>query len=220
MLFASCEIECPIDLKPPYIVLSTSDRDILFLLQKNYLEVIVSLKTISVVCVLIVSLTMVSCKKKEEQPIPTAPAHTQQIIPAVPMGIPTMPSGNPHGDMKPKTEKKIIVPDSVKNKWSKVKIAFEDKKAKKVNEHIIGIGADFAVPNTKFKIVVGEFLPDFRMDGSVITSASAELNNPAVRVEVFEDGKSIFKGWLYSKFPDVHPFEHEQYGILFKEVLK
>lgn len=177
------------------------------------------LKIISVVFVSIVSLTMFSCKKKEEQPIPTA-AHTQQFVPAVPMGTPTMPSGAPHGDMKPKTEKKVVVPDSVKNKWSKVKIAFEDKKAKKVNEHTIGIGADFAVPNTKFKVVVGEFLPDFRMDESVITSASAELNNPAVRVEVFEDGKSIFKGWLYSKFPAVHPFEHEKYGILFKEALK
>jgi hypothetical protein len=175
----------------------------------------VSLKKTSLVFVLIASLTVVSCKNKEEKPTPPVPPVQTQH------GIPAMPSGAPHGgDMKSKTEKKVVVPDSVKGKWSKVKIAFEDKKAKKSDDHTIAIGSEFTLPNTKLKVAVGEFLPDFRMNESEITSASAELNNPAVRVEVFEDGKSIFKGWLYSKFPSVHPFEHEKYGILFREALK
>jgi hypothetical protein len=84
----------------------------------------------------------------------------------------------------------------------------------------VNIGSEFKVPNTNLRIVVGEFLPDFRMDDATITSASDMPNNPAVRVEVFENGKSIFKGWLYSKFPTIHPFEHEKYGLTLKEGIK
>jgi hypothetical protein len=67
---------------------------------------------------------------------------------------------------------------------------------------------------------VNEFLPDFIMDGLTITSKSEETNNPAVSVVVTEGGNEIFTGWLYSKFPAIHPFQHDQYGITLKEPIK
>jgi hypothetical protein len=41
-----------------------------------------------------------------------------------------------------------------------------------------------------------------------------------VRIIVFEGEEEIFKGWLYSKFPAIHPFQHERYGLLLKEGVK
>lgn len=164
---------------------------------------------------LALSMVMVSCKKKEEQPVPKTPM--QQAPISTPMQQPLM---SPHGTAGPKAEKKILVPDSVKAKWSKVKLTIEDKASKKSNEYTVNVGSEFKVPNTNLRIVVGEFLPDFRMDETTITSASDMPNNPAVRVEVFENGKTVFKGWLYSKFPTIHPFEHEKYGLTLKEGIK
>ena len=166
---------------------------------------------------LVLSMIIMGCKKKEEQPVPKAPAQSPT---SMPMQDPMQKPMPPHGDMGPKIEKKIMVPESVKKAWSKVKFILEDKASKKSSEFTVNTGSEFKIPNTNLKIVVGEFLPDFRMDESVITSASDAPNNPAVRVEVFENGKSIFKGWLYSKFPTIHPFEHAKYGLALKEGIK
>jgi hypothetical protein len=188
------------------------------------------------VCLLSVAILGLGCKKKEEQAIPRAP-----VTPQAPEQTPQTPGqppqamqqpaqqpqaqkqpgqAAPHGTMAPKTEKSVVVPDDVKKKWNKVKLVLEDKNTKKTTEYAIKLGSDFEFPGTDLKVSVGEFLPDFRMDEGSITSASSEPNNPAVRVEVFEKGKSVFKGWLYVKFPAVHPFEHQRYNITFKEAVK
>lgn len=155
-----------------------------------------------------VTMVATGCKKKEEKPVPQAPAPAMEA------------PGAPAPDVMVPKETTLVVPETVKGKWSKVKLVVQDKVAKKTNEYLVNIGSEFSIPDTKLKIVVAEFLPDFRMDGATITSASNEPNNPAVKVEIFENGKSIFKGWLYAKFPAIHPFEHEKYGIVLKEGVK
>jgi hypothetical protein len=126
----------------------------------------------------------------------------------------------PHGDMGKKEQKPVQVPEDIKKSWGKVKLVFTDKVAKKSKEYTVDLGSELVIPGTDLKVAVGEFLPDFKIMGSTITSGSNEPNNPGVRVEVFEKGKSIFKGWLYSKFPDMHPFEHEKYGLNLKEGIR
>lgn len=168
-----------------------------------------------------------SCQKKEEtQPIPKVPI--QQTNPSSDATsqtkdsqIPKMsdnPMMNPHGNIK-KTEKKIEVPDNVKKKWSKAVIVVEDRKNNKKSEHTINIGSELKIAGSRLTLKTGEFIPDFKMTESTITTASAELNNPALRVEINEDNNLIFKGWLYQKFPEVHPFEHEQFSIRLKQVM-
>ncbi|MFZ5996107.1 MAG: DUF2155 domain-containing protein [Nitrospirota bacterium] len=183
------------------------------------------MKRISTILVtgLALSMIMTGCKKKEEQITPTAPMpQSPMVMPQAPMqgpaGAPAPMA--PHGNAGPKVEKKIIVPNEVKGKWSKVKLVLEDKTTKKSDEYTVKIGSDFELPNTNLKVKVGEFLPDFRMDGTTLTSGSANPNNPAVRVEVFEGGKSVFKGWLFAKFPTMHPFEHPKYALTLKEGVK
>jgi hypothetical protein len=93
----------------------------------------------------------------------------------------------------------------------------QDKATGKSTEASINVGGSYTVPGSSLKIEVEEFLPDFKMEGTVITSSSNEPNNPAARVKVFDGGKEIFKGWLYSKFPAIHPFQHEKYALTLKE---
>jgi len=179
------------------------------------------------------------CKKGGEQPATSMPP---QQMPAAPMGqmppqqmppqqMPAAPMGQmplqapmpPHGDatsMAPKVARTVVVPEEVKGKWSKVVLDVVNKGTNKSGEYTVKLKSEFKIPNTDLKIMIGDFLPDFRMNGNVLTSASDQPNNPAVKVEVFEGGESIFKGWLYAKYPTMHPFEHPTYAITLKEGIK
>ena len=166
-----------------------------------------------------------ACKKKEpEPPVPKAPG---QMAPGPIMQGPISPEAQqtvPGSGMPVQgAEKQVVVPESVKGKWSAVKIIVEDKVAKKTQEYKINLNSDFKIPNSNLKFYVGEFLPDFKMDGLALTSASNQPNNPAVGIRVLEGNTQIFPtigkkwGWLFSKMPTVHPLDHEKYNLILKE---
>ncbi len=193
-----------------------------------------------------------ACKKKEEQPplsqtqVPTMPPGQMQQG-QMPQGqmppgqmpqtqIPTMPPGQmPQGQMPggqgmmpmmPQGQTHIIVPPSVKGKWSGAVIVVTDKMANTKQEYTVKLNSDFNIPNSNLKIHVGDFLPDFRMNGLDLTSASNQPMNPALSIRVYENNKQIFPGqgrqwgWLFAKVPTVHAFEHQKYGITLKEGVK
>ncbi|MBF0327665.1 MAG: DUF2155 domain-containing protein [Nitrospirae bacterium] len=186
------------------------------------------LKKVLVAGMIVAMVAAVGCKKKEEAPAPQQGA--QQQLPGGHPPMPGAPGGQqmqggqpgmaqPGGAPMPKAGTlKVVVPDSVKGKWSAVKLIVEDKASKKRQEYSVNLNSDFKVPNTNLNISVGDFMPDFRM-ADTITSASNQLNNPAVYVKVTENNAEIFKGWLYSKFPTIHPFEHPKFGISLKEAV-
>jgi hypothetical protein len=146
--------------------------------------------------------TVAGCKKKEEKP-------------QLPPGHPSTEGGMPQTGMPdmPKVDRKVIVPAEVKAKWKAVKLNIEDKTAKNTKEYTVAVGSELAVPNTKMKIKVLAFLPDFRMGEKDITSASDKPNNPAAQVSIAEPGKEDQKIWLYSMHPGIHPFAHERVAI-------
>jgi len=146
--------------------------------------------------------TVAGCKKKEEKP-------------QLPPGHPSTEGGMPQTGMPdmPKVDRKVIVPAEVKAKWKAVKLNIEDKTTKSTKEYTVAVGSDLAVPNTKMKIKVLAFLPDFRMGEKDITSASDKPNNPAAQVSVSEPGKEEQKIWLYSMHPGIHPFAHERIAL-------
>ncbi len=146
--------------------------------------------------------TVAACKKKEEKP-------------QLPPGHPGMENGMPSAGMPnmPKVDRTVIVPAAVKAKWKAVKLNIEDKTAKSTKEYTVAVGSELAVPNTKMKIKVLAFLPDFRMGEKDITSASDKPNNPAAQVLVAEPGKEDQKIWLYSMHPGIHPFAHERIAL-------
>ncbi|MBM4128848.1 MAG: DUF2155 domain-containing protein [Nitrospira sp.] len=163
-------------------------------------------KLMAIACSIALVLLVSACKQKEpSKPIPKAP-------------VPAMTRVAP---MEETTQ--IVVPDTVKGKWIAVKIIVQDKATKKSREYTINLNSDFIIPNSDLKIHVGEFLPDFKKDGNILTSASNNPNNPAVAIRVFEGDKQIFPTpgkqwrWLFSKLPDVHPLNHPRYGLVLKE---
>ncbi len=192
-------------------------------------------KIVAVACGLSLLIAAGACKKKEEQPVPQTgmPGQQQPLPPGHPgvgpqgmQGQPGMPpQGMPAGQPQivvPKGELNITLPDTVKGKWKAVVLTVEDKDSKKTTDYTVGLHSDFKIPNSNLKVTVGDFFPDFRMSGNDITSASNEPNMPAVGIRVAENGKQIFPapnkkwGWLFTKFPTMHPFEHPKYAIVLK----
>jgi hypothetical protein len=112
----------------------------------------------------------------------------------------------------------IRVPDVVKGKWQAVKLRVEEKAGGKAPQlFTVALGGQLNVPGSKLRLKVGEFLPALQVSGGEITSASNDPVNPAALVTVSEGGRESFKGWLFSKFPDMQPFEHPKYRITLVE---
>jgi hypothetical protein len=112
-----------------------------------------------------------------------------------------------------------LIPDQVKGKWGAVKLLVEDKKEKSRKEYVVNLGSVWTVPESNLKVKVGEFLPDLIIQDTVFTSASEELKNPAVHVVITEGDKELFKGWLFSLYPTMHPFQHERFSITLKDAV-
>jgi hypothetical protein len=159
-------------------------------------------KLLAVILVSGIVFSFAGCKKKEEKP---------QLPPGHPGIENWMPAGM--SATMPKIDRTVTVPKEVSSKWSAVKLAIEDKVTKSKKEYTVAIGSELAVPNTKVKIKVLTFLPDFKMADKEITSLSDKPNNPAVQVAVTEPGKEEWKGWLYSMHPSIHPFPHDKLSV-------
>ena len=136
----------------------------------------------------------IGCKKKEEAPAPSMPAVEAPIT-------------------VKKEEIMVMVPDAVKGKWKDITIEVTNKQTNQKSTITVPIGGEAAISDTKMKVKLEAFLPEFMMEGVNITSASNEPKNPAAYVVVTEDGKEVFKGWLFERFPAAHPFEHPVYGL-------
>ena len=160
------------------------------------------------------------CKKKETPPpMPPQGAGPGQMPPGqTPPGMGQ--GGAPHGDMGGGAEKKIVVPDEVKKSWKGAKIEVEFKKKKSKKSFNVVLNSEFKVPDSDLTLKIGDFLPHFAMNGDSITSTSNKLENPALHVEITQGGKNIFKGWLFGKFPAVHPFQDNTYGVIMLDPIK
>lgn len=131
---------------------------------------------------------------------------------------PTVQSGslNSHAAKKVAT---IVVPPFVAGKWKAVNIAVIDKSKAAQKTYSIPIGGELAIPETTLVVKVETFLPAFIMEGPTITSVSNDLTNPGAKVQISEKGAVIFKGWLFSLFPNTHAFMHPKYGFTLVDVV-
>ncbi|QWR77502.1 DUF2155 domain-containing protein [Candidatus Magnetomonas plexicatena] len=187
----------------------------------------------AVIYVLLILFSFVSACSKHNEPVSEVPKNpAQYLVSQAPHTAETQAQEKSHGKIDMKSQKdngdkdsgkhkvEILVPDDVKNTWESVKLLITDKKTAKKETPEIKLNTDYKINGTDIVIKVGQFLPDFRMDTITITSMSNEPNNPAVNVTITEGGKEIFTGWLYSKFPDVHPFEHNKYAVTLVEGIR
>ena len=126
-------------------------------------------------------------------------------------------SGRPHPPVG-STGRTIRVPDSVKGKWQAIKLKVEAKNGGSPPQvFTVKLGGELAIPGSTLKLRADDFLPALQVKDNEITSASNEPNNPAALVTIWDDGKETFRGWLFGKFPEMQPFEHQTYRITLVE---
>ena len=164
-------------------------------------------KIVAVLIVLVLAVAFGACKKKEEKPM--MPSGGQ---PGMVGGMP--PAGMPSTQNMPKVERKVVASKEVTTKWKAVKLAVENKATKTTKEYTVNVGSEMTIPNTKMTVKVLNFLPDFKMSDKEIYSASDKPNQPAAQVVVIENGKEIWTNWLFAMQPGIHPFQHENIGIV------
>ena len=158
-----------------------------------------------------------------------APARTPPAVDLAAAVTPTLPPNHPRveegaipGERSHpptgSTGRTVRVPDSVKGKWLAVKLKVEMKNGASVPQILtVKLGDDLVIPGSALKLRVDDFLPALQVKDSEITSASNEPSNPAVLVTIRDGDKETFRGWLFGKFPDMQPFEHQTYRITLVE---
>ncbi len=133
-----------------------------------------------------ISLLAVGCSKTEEEPV------VKQVK---------------------KSSSRVLVPDDVRGQWKAVRIKVLDKSNSREETYTIDLGYEFTIAKSDVKIRVENFLPAFVMQGRIMTSASNDLRNPAAQIVVSEADQEIYKGWLFSRFPATHTFQHERFSF-------
>jgi len=107
----------------------------------------------------------------------------------------------------------LVVPPEVAQAWSGIRLGWKDKQSGKEGTVDVPLGEATPLPDPSIVVRADAFLPAFTMGGGAITSEGVEAQNPAARITVFEKGKEIFAGWIFTRFPDVHPFTHPRFQL-------
>ena len=122
-------------------------------------------------------------------------------------------AGAPAAGDAPKVPTRLEVPPEVMKAWSGIRLRWKDATTGKEGTLDVPIGSAAPIPGSDLQIRADVYLPAFTMSGEVLTSSGVEPENPAARVAVGEKGQTLFEGWLFTRFPDVHPFQHPRYSI-------
>jgi len=65
------------------------------------------------------------------------------------------------------------------------------------------IGEKISIQDENIQFSVTHFIPDFVInENNQITTRSLQPNNPAARIEGWQEDKQIFSGWIFAQFPD------------------
>ena len=113
----------------------------------------------------------------------------------------------------PKVPTRLVVPPEVAKTYSAIRLTWKDSGAAREGTLDVPLGGSARIPDSELEVRADVFLPAFTMAAEEITSYGVELSNPAARITVLEKGKEIFGGWIFTNFPDVHPFEHPRYSL-------
>jgi len=158
------------------------------------------------------TFSVTACKQSKEAPPPKPEVKTPAELPEL-LPPDTNTETSPHQAMTTKAPKTITVPDEVKTAWGSVVLHIEDKTAHTSVDQTIPLHSDYQIPDSDLTIQVGDFLPHFSMGETDITSLSNETKNPALKITVLKKGEEIFDGWLFERFPEMHPFQDERFAI-------
>jgi hypothetical protein len=113
-----------------------------------------------------------------------------------------------------KVKRAVVLPKEVDGKWKAVKLLIKNKKDEARNQmKTITLGSSFTLEDSGIKVTVGPFLPNFVMSQKAYTSNGNELTNPAVQLVVELNGKNLYTGWAFAKYPTMYAFEHKYFSL-------
>ena len=108
----------------------------------------------------------------------------------------------------------IVIPKAVEGQWKAIKIMVRNKiDESRSSMKTVSLGSSFKLDGSTIKVMVGPFMPNFVMTQTNYTSKGNELKNPAVRLVVEENGKILYKGWAFAKYPTMYAFEHDEFAF-------
>lgn len=116
-------------------------------------------------------------------------------------------------DPAPGVPTRLVIPPEVAAAYSGIRVAWRDAAGAKEGTIEVPLGESESIPGSSLEVRADVFLPAFTMASDMITSTGIEPENPAARVTVSEGGRELFAGWIFTRFPDVHPFRHERITI-------
>ncbi len=116
-------------------------------------------------------------------------------------------------DDAPTAPTELVVPPEAIAAFSGVKIAWKDAESSKEGILEVPIGIPTPLPGSDLQVRADVYLPAFAMSAQTITSTGIAEENPAARIAVAQGGKEIFTGWIFQRFPDVHPFQHPRFAL-------
>jgi hypothetical protein len=108
---------------------------------------------------------------------------------------------------------KVVVPPEVTSAFQGVQISWKDSQAGKGGVIDVPLGGAAAIPGTDLQVRADVFLPAFTMNAAEITSTGTAPENPAARIAVLQGEKEVFGGWIFKRFPEVHPFQHPRISL-------
>jgi hypothetical protein len=113
----------------------------------------------------------------------------------------------------PKVPTRLVVPPEVEKTYSGIRLTWKESSGGKEGMLDVPLGGSARIPDSELDVRADVFLPAFTMAGEEITSQGVEPNNPAARITVAEKGNEVFSGWIFTNFPDVHPFQHPRFSL-------
>ncbi|MFB3819181.1 MAG: hypothetical protein ACE147_16080 [Candidatus Methylomirabilales bacterium] len=152
---------------------------------------------------------------------PGAAPPAPQASAALPPNHPPVAGTEGQGERHPQMGgpgRTVRVPESVKGKWQAVRLQVEQKDGKgRPAIYTVKLGGSLDIPETGLRLQVAEFLPALQVKDNEVTSSSNDPSNPAALIKVTEGEREAFRGWLFSKFPEMQPFEHSKVKITLLE---
>lgn len=108
---------------------------------------------------------------------------------------------------------RLVVPPEVTAAYSSIRLGWKDSETGKEGTVEVPIGGAAGLPGSDLEVRGDVFLPSFSMSAEEITSTGTGQENPAARIAVLEKGSEIFAGWIFTRFPEVHPFQHPRFSL-------
>ncbi len=107
----------------------------------------------------------------------------------------------------------LEVPPEVVKAYSGIHLHWKDGTSGKEGTIEVPLEGTVPIPGSDLQVRADVFLPAFTMTAQTITSTGTDPANPAARITVVEKGQQVFSGWIFTRFPDVHPFQHPRFSL-------